>query len=308
MDSRNPIILYEDGSSGDWIGEYAVLLANNGGPPLVGIIANTTKFWPDVNANAAGWNDLITAARTSGLQNIPDVTPSSGAQLVRPADGMIDSTVSNHSAGAQLIVQKSLEFGHPWRRLVITSGTSLTDIADAYLVDHSVVDRVMVVAMVGSGANGTMVAPNGDIDPWADWIVAARFKYIQVSAYYDQTVDVTSADIPHLPQNALGDRIASKIPNIINVPMAADQVALLAQALPNFAQTVETVSPDITGAFDSKQGPPLTSDPNGKTLVVTQIGSSQAAARFREMLMLQAPATDGSTPADGGADAPETSP
>ena len=308
VDKRNPIILYEDGSSGDWSGEYAVLLANNGGPPLAGIITNTTKFWPDVNANAAGWNDLVMAARTSGLQNIPDVTPSSGAQLVRPADGQIDSTEPNRSAGAQLIVDLSRQLSQPWRPLVVTAGTSLTDIADAYLVDHTVVDRVVVVAMIGSGANGTMVAPNGDMDPWADWIVAARFKYVQVSAYYDQTVDVTSADVSLLPQNALGNRIASKLPNIISVPMAADQVALLAQALPNFVQAFQPVSPDTTAAFDSKQGPPLVSDSSGTDLMVTQIAASQAAVRFREMLMLQPPATDASTPADGGTDGPGASP
>ena len=309
VDERNPIILYEDGWSGDWIGEYAVLLANNGGPPLAGIITNTTKFWNDVNANAAGWNDLVMAARMSGLQNIPDVTPSTGAQLVRPADGQIDSTTPNHSAGAQLIVDLSNELSHPWRKVVVTAGTSLTDIADAYLVDHSVVDRVIVVAMVGSGANGAMVAPNGDMDPWADWIVASKFhQYFQVSAYYDQTGDVTSADIPHLPQNPLGDRIASKLPNIINVPMAADQVALLAQALPNFVQAFQPVSPDTTAAFDSKQGPPLVSDSSGTDLMVTQIAASQAAVRFREMLMLQPPATDASTPADGGTDGPGASP
>ena len=45
VDERNPVILYQDDWSGDWLGEYAVLLANTGGPPLAGIIVNTSPWW-----------------------------------------------------------------------------------------------------------------------------------------------------------------------------------------------------------------------------------------------------------------------
>ncbi len=154
------------------------------------------------------------------------------------------------------------------------SGTSLTDLADAYLIDHSVVDRVVVVAALGgyTAPNASMDAPNGDIDPWADWIVAQRFRYIQVSAYYDQTADVTTTDLPSLPQNPLGDQFhATKLPNIIAIPQAADQVALLAMGLPGFTLSVQRVSPDTSAAFDSTP-PPLVPKPNGKTgSSVTQI-------------------------------------
>ena len=124
------------------------------------------------------------------------------------------------------------------------SGTSLTDLADAYLIDHTVVDRVVVVAALGgyTAPNASMGAPNGDMDPWADWIVSQRFRYVQVSAYYDQTADVTMADVPSLPQNALGTRIATKLPNIIAVPQASDQVALLAMGVPGFTVSVQRAS------------------------------------------------------------------
>ena len=77
------------------------------------------------------------------------------------------------------------------------AGAPLTDVADAYLVDHSVVDRVVVVAALGelAGPNGIMSGPNGDLDAWAGWIVAQQYRYVQVSAYYDQTGDVLDADL-----------------------------------------------------------------------------------------------------------------
>jgi hypothetical protein len=286
VDERNPVILYQDDWSGDWLGEYAVLFANSGGPPLAGIVVNASKIWTNLSINASGWNDLVAAARSSGLKNIPDVTASAGAPLVRPADGQIASTSPNHSAGAQLIVDVSRGLSTPGRPVVVVAATSLTDIADAYLVDPTVVDRVVVVAALGSFAapNGIMGGPNGDMDPWADWIVAQRFRYVQVSSYYDQTGDVTMAKLASLPQNALGTRIANKRPNIINVNTASDQVALLAVALPTFAVAVERASPDVAAGFDSTQGPQLAPAVSGPSWLVTEIDAPVAAARLWQML------------------------
>ena len=287
VDERNPMILYQDDWSGDWLGEYAVLMTNTGGPPLAGIVINETKLWPDVNQNATGWNDLLVAAKSSGLKNIPVVTSSVGAPLTRPADGQIDSTIANDSAGARLIRDVSSRLATPSLPLVVVSGTSLTEVADAYLIDHSVVDRVVVVASLGSftAPTGLMIAPNGDLDPWADWIVAQRFRYVQVSKYYDQTGDVTMAEVPNLPQNPLGARMMKKRPNLIPAPQASDQVALLAAALPMFAAAVQRSSPDTTGAFDPTQGPALLPDPMGNTWIVTQIAAPLAQARLWQMLL-----------------------
>lgn len=287
VDQRNPVILYQDDWSGDWLGEYAVLFAAHGGPPLAGIIVNASTIWTDLNINASGWKDLVTAARTSGLENVPDVTPSGGAPLVRPADGQIDSTIANGSAGAKLIVDASRRLSMPGRPLVVVSGTSLTDLADAYLLDHTVVDRVVVVAALGSyvAPNGIMGGPNGDMDPWADWIVAQKLRYIQISAYYDQSADVPDSRLPSLPNNALGARIRAKQPNIIQVTTAADQIALLAVALPAFVVAAESVSPDIAAGFDATQGPRLLPDAGGGDLVVTAIAAQLAAPSLWDMLL-----------------------
>lgn len=286
VDERNPVILYQDDWSGDWLGEYAFLLANTGGPPLAGIIVNTSPWWRDLNANASGWNDLVVAARASGLENIPDVTASAGGPLTRPANGQIDSTAPTHSAGARLIIDLSLQLSTPARPLVVVSATSLTDLANAYLLDHSVADRVVVVAALGSVAppNGVMDGPNGDMDPWADWIVVHRYRYVHVGTWYDQTEDVTTAQLPDLPANPLGERIADKLPKIIPDLTASDQVALLAVALPQFVTAVGRASPDTSAGFDAAQGPTLVPDAAGRSWVVTQISAPLAAPRLWQML------------------------
>jgi hypothetical protein len=247
---------------------------------------NTSPWWRDLNVNASGWNDLVAAARASGLDDIPDVTASAGGPLTRPADGQIDSTTPNRSAGAQLIVELSRQLSTPARPVVVASSTSLTDLANAYLLDHAVVERVVVVAALGSVAppNGVMDRPNGDMDPWADWIVSQRFRYVHVGTWYDQTGDVTSALVANLPNNPLGKRIADKVPNIIPDLTASDQVALLAVALPGFVTAVVRASPDTSAGFDSTQGPTLVPDAAGNAWVVTQLAPALAAARLWQML------------------------
>ena len=69
-----------------------------------------------------------------------------------------------------------------------------------------------------------MTGPNGDLDPWADWIVAQRFKYVQVSAFYDQTADVTASELMLVPQTPFGNWIAAKQPQISMLQVAADLV------------------------------------------------------------------------------------
>jgi hypothetical protein len=291
VDERNPVIIDNDLATDNWIGVYAFLLANGGGPRLAGLVVNASKYWGDVNANASGWDDLITAARASGLENIPDDTKSAGAPLARPADGQIDATAPNNSPGAQLIVSLSRQLSLPGRPLVVLSGTQLTNLADAYLIDPTVVDRVVVVAALGtsSAPDAAMTAPNGELDPWADWIVAQRFRYVQVSAFYDQTADVTTAEIASLPANPLGDWIAAKQPNIYKIATASDQVAVLAVGLSTFATAVQRASPDTSAAFDSTQGPPLLPDASGNVWVVTGSAGSLPASRLWQMLRALGP-------------------
>ena len=289
VDERNPVIIYNDSSIDNWMGEYAFLLANSGGPPVAGLIATASGYWHNVNDNASGWSNVLTAAQSSGLKNIPEmvITSTANPSLIRPTDGQVDDTAPNNSAGASLIVNLSRELSLPWRPVVVLAGTQMTDVADAYLIDHSVVQRVVVVAALGSYAapNGVMAAPNGELDPWADWIVAQRFQYVQVSAFYDQTMDLTTAELPDLPSNPLGVEMAAKQPNIFTITTAADQVSVLAVALPAFVGAVQRAVPDTTASFDSTQGPPLIPAANGNVWIVTQIAAPLAGATLWPMLL-----------------------
>ena len=135
-----------------------------------------------------------------------------------------------------------------------------------------------------------MNPPNGELDPWADWIVAQKFQYIQVSAFYDQTQDVQTSQIPNLPANALGSEMAAKQPNLFKVPTASDQVGVLAVGLPAFVQAAQPAMVDTSAAFDPMQGPPLVPDANGNVLIVTAIKAPLAPSCLWQLLL-----TPGST-------------
>jgi len=288
VDERNPVIMINDGWSDNWSGEYAALLANNGGPPLVGIIVNADKYWRTLSDNVTGWTNFVMAALSSGLAGIPEVTASNAAQLVKPSDGQIDSTVPNRSAGGQLIVDLSLQLSMPLRPVVVLAEGPLTDVADAYRIDPTVVDRVVVVAALGtySAPNGVMNAPNGDLDPWANWIVAQRFRYVHVGVGYDQSSDVTPAEVPNLPMNSFGNWMAAKQPKIFtDITTASDQVAELSSGLPQFVAGAVRAAPDISAGFDASKGLTLVPHDGGNVWLVTKVTAPLAASQLWQWLL-----------------------
>ena len=284
VDDRNPIVILNDGADDNWQGEYAALLANTGGPPLAGIVIDDSWNWPDLDENLAGWQQLVAAAREGGLKNIPDPIASEGPVLERPSDGDIESTVPNRSAGAQFIIDAAERFSQPSRPLVIVTGGRLTDVADAYLMDPAIVDEVVVVSSLGTVRDdgAEMGVPNGNLDTWADIIVAQRFRYVQVSEFYYQKRDVPEERLAELPTNAFASWIRSKQPDVWGDWVAADQVAVLAVAIPEFVSSVERVVQEGEGPEGFAA---LSSDPDGPAWLVTEIDETMAASRLWEMLL-----------------------
>jgi hypothetical protein len=287
VDQRNPLILLNDGAYDNWSGEYAILLANGGGSPLAEIIVDENADWPDIQTNVGGYRSLVAAAIASGMKNLPDPIASIGAPLVKPASGKIEETPANRSEGALRIVATASTLGSPYRPVVIATGGALTDVADAYLVDRTVVDRVVVVSSLGSTSStgGGMGKPNGNNDPWADFIVASKFRYVQVSAWYDQLTDVPASSVPQLPSNPLGAWIAAKQPNLWQWSPASDQVAVLAVGLPSFATAIQRVSPTGTVDGGATAGPDLATNQTGPGWLVTGCDGTVATKLFWNVLL-----------------------
>ncbi len=279
VDAGDAVILSNDGPTDNWQGEYAFLLAATG-LDLRGLIVNDSGAWPDLESNFSGWEAMRDAAIASGIEGLPEPTPSTGEPLVKPSSGEIADTLPNRSAGAELIAQTAMTLVDP--PLVVVTGGRLTDVADAYLIEPDIADRIVVVASLGqlSSDGAVMDVPNGEMDPWADTIVVQRLRYVQVSAYYDQLGDVPDSRLSELPQNPFGEWVASKQPQIYDIEVASDQVALLSVALPGFALRVERATQAGTKPLSLGDAPTLATVDTGSAWLVTSVDGALAAQRF----------------------------
>ena len=292
VDQHDPLILNNDGARDNWQGEFAMTLASSGQIELAGIVVDASSIYPSLADNLAAWQAMANAARGSGMRGIPDPIASAGRPLERPASGDIDATTPNGSDGARLIVDTSARLAAAARQVVVATGGRLTDLADAYLLDHSVADRVVVVASSGQTDGQTISTgwPNGDLDPWATTIVVAKFRYVQVNAYYAQEDDIPRARVAQLPRNPFGAWMASKLGDILGLDEATDQNSVIASAMPTFSLDVLRASAtDATP--DAGQAPVITAGTPGRVWSVSRGDNAGATARFWQML--QDPSTFG---------------
>lgn len=289
VDEQNPIVVINDYALDSWQGEHALLASSSGRMDLVGIISATSSYWPDVEFNLERWQRMVTAARASGMRRVPDPIASSGEPLQRPSNGNIDSTVGNGSDGARFLVEAARQFGTARRPLVIATGSTLTDVADAYLMDPTLTERVVVVSTLGqaSAEGAVMSGPNGGLDPWADTIVAQRLRYVQVSTYYEHVDDVPESRLGELPDNEFGAWVAAKQPGITD-RFTSDQISVLAAHLPEFVLEVQRMSQNGERADGA---PFLVPDPDGNCWFVARGDGALPAVHFWQLLL--APETYG---------------
>jgi hypothetical protein len=116
----------------------------------------------------------IAIARRSGLKNIPDAIAGCGMAFDKPASGRIEDTRVIPSPGSDLIVAEARK-ATPEKPLLIFVVGPLNTVANACLIDPSIVGRMVVFMTDLCGYNGK--------DPWANAIVAQRCKLINYGAH-----------------------------------------------------------------------------------------------------------------------------
>lgn len=115
----------------------------------------------------------IGIARRSGLKNIPDAIPGCDKAFQRPKSNKVEDTKVVRTKGSDLIVTEARK-ANPKKPLLIFVGGPLNTVANAYLTDPSIADRMIVFMTDLRGYNGK--------DPWANYIVANRCRLINFGA------------------------------------------------------------------------------------------------------------------------------
>lgn len=178
---NNPIIYLNDYPRSVYVEAYIYALATSREIDLRGIISSGIDCeciagdnYPVTNTPTvrAAW---IQAARQAGFQNIPDaVNGTQGARLLEPASGLYSDTQKLGSEGTELILREANK-ATPERPLLIVAGGPITTLADAYLADPSITNRVVVSWLVGV-SDDSLNDWNGDSDKWATQMVMSRFR------------------------------------------------------------------------------------------------------------------------------------
>jgi hypothetical protein len=126
---------------------------------------------------------FIEKCRRSGLRNIPDCIagPSLSLSMKEPDSGVIEDTEPIDNPGSRLIVEEANRCSTE-EPLYLCLGGELTAVANAYLLDPSIADKVIILHTGGlrAGKDGHDISAKGcnfAFDGWAAYICTEKFEY-----------------------------------------------------------------------------------------------------------------------------------
>jgi hypothetical protein len=195
-----PIIYDNDAVIDVYSDEYIMALASAGDIHLAGMITSSSimpfnKYVPEVDfenslpPSAKRLNMVknrahgVQLARESGFRNLPDPVVGIRGHLTRPSTGKIIDTIPFGSEGSKLIIAEARK-ASPENPLLLIMGGPLSVAADAYLLDPTIANRV-VISWLGGTSRG-MNDYNGGSDPWAAYIVVQCMQLVQFCGNYTE--------------------------------------------------------------------------------------------------------------------------
>jgi RNA polymerase sigma-70 factor (ECF subfamily) len=315
FDHTNPVIYENNGSVDVYTNDYVMALASAGDIKLRGMITSTTE--PPVNTlvppggfetTAKNEAEGVLHARNSGFRHIPDTTRGSNARLLEPESGIIEQTAPIGSEGSSLIIKEALA-ATPEKPLVVLAGGQLTTIADAYLRDPSISNRV-IVSYIGGLTPYDMSDYGSWSDPWATYIVIQRMRLVVFSRPTWNAASVPRDRLAELPDSELRDWMIYKHDKFNDRELGTDADATIAIGLMRSDYVTEvrrmTFSHwEMTLGFAPHTdglAPQLREDPSGSVLVV--LGADKSVATEEWWRALKAPAAWGSPSVPPQPDAP----
>ena len=219
------------------------------------------------------WNLAIASGFSPAL--VPPPMRIFKGRLVKPASGRIEDTAPIHVPAASSIVSIARGSASPENPLIICCGGQLTTVADAYLRDPSIADRI-VVAFIGGKPDGS---PN--YNEWADgWATEIAMRKLKVVIF--PVEPVVSAVCPVVPKARLASdlpaspftrRLIDKKHPVHNLPgnVDADGGVIVCMLNQGYATTVQRKT--VTGAkdFDGHTVPVLTNKVDGNIWMITGV-------------------------------------
>lgn len=264
---QNPVIYLNDRPSDVYVDGYLLALASNREIELRGLISAGAYAAPVAPPSAVelerkAW---VEAARKVGFRGLPDpLVGVEGQTLTRPSSGQIADTTRLGSAGTDLIVREA-RMATPERPLLIVCGGSITTLADAYLSDPSIAERV-VVSWVAGYSSAEVNDYNGLSDRWATEIVLRKFRTFLFPVERDLPATPKARMTAEFPDNELRKLLLTG--GNFREDADGDGAAAIAIMLHRYVRRY------LRRSIDS--GVSLKGDPNGNIWIMAE-GDSEAA-------------------------------
>jgi hypothetical protein len=273
FDNTCPIHYDNDEVSDTFTDFYVMTLASAGKIRLSGMSTSMPvdlgfATSEDYERMARDRNTVVALARKSGFLGIPDPVRGVKGRIYKPAPGRIEDTKPNGSAGGWAIVKEARK-ATPEKPLVVVVGGPVSVVADAYLLDNSIADKVVVLWFGGyAPETNSMGEYQAWLDPWASYIVVMKLRLVAIPGGLGGVAVPRSKILSDLPDTPLRQCMYDlNHPQFKHVDYDGDAPAAIPLIHPDYIQKTKRVSFSHWLSYQEKDVPAYKDDPKGNVLV-----------------------------------------
>jgi hypothetical protein len=246
IEGGNPVLYDNDFGHNTWDNEFLWALASLGKVDLRGNIVTVVPRDPLAlgSEDISSWAREARLSRLSGMRNIPEPILGSRRRLAMPASGQWQDLLPESNPGVQLMVAEARKASAEKPLIVVASG-ELTTVANAILLDPSIVDRMVVFGVYNQGLNAK--------DSLASNLVARKCRFVEWGRDYFWAGPGPSA--ASLPNNSMGVRLSANRDTSTFAPLFFADFAALSFLVDGrswtSARNAKVTSPPLNATFGS---------------------------------------------------------
>lgn len=207
FDKTCPVVYDNDDHRDVYTDEFLLALAHLGEIDLKGMITTYRANQREYELFVPGRQEICDLARQSGFQNVPPCFAGANTQLQRPASNKIEDTTPLNLESSQWLARTAAAASAD-KPLVLIAGGQLTAIADAYLIDPSIADKVVVCGVFGA----EKADYNSGLDRWAWTIMVTKFRVVAIPFGSPGNRGAVYMTMPHVPRQRIAEELGLDIP------------------------------------------------------------------------------------------------
>jgi hypothetical protein len=278
-------VIYDNDYANDYVDWYLMALASAGDIRYRGISTSSSIAPYNRHMPADALDDAIATrtrivgiGRASGLRHIPEPVAGNRGHLVKPTSGKIEDTKPMDSPGSRQIIREA-QAASTEKPLVVCVGGPLTVVADAYLLDRSIADN-LVVAWLDNYRDG-MYGFNGWSDGWAAYIVLEKLRLVQFTVDSNPFASVPKDRLRNeLPATSMREFMLGIQPDVVAPAGDADGPAAISIMRRDYVVEWKRVSFGGWKMADGHEVPMFRDDPQGRALVATKVDARIATEEW----------------------------